>query len=254
MYFKRMPDEGELVIATVLRINPNSVSLKLEEYDNLEGIIPVSELANTWVKDIRKFVKLDETIVVKVMPNYGKRDNYINLSYKRVKPTQKRAKINEWKNEKKARNYFRIAASTLNEDDNASYNKIGPILFQIFGNMYAVFEAASKGDAKFLVNQGIEEKWANAIVSVAVKNIKPKIYELKAIMTIKSFKSDGIDIIKKALSINNGNIQVNYISAPTYQIKVTGKSYKECEDMLESAANDIERSLKAESAEFELKK
>lgn len=250
---KKKPENGELVVCTITKLYPNSASVRIEEYDNLEGIIPVSEIANTWVKDIRKFVKLGQRLILKVMPSY--RDSFrhiLTLSYKRVKPTQKKEKMNEWKNEKRARNYFKRVADIIGEDDKKAFDRMAPKLMTDFGNIYNVFNIASKEDGeKTLKEQGIDDKWAKAIVSVAKRNIKEKIIEKKLVMDIKSFKG-GIEAIRKSLKINKENIKISYITAPRYQITAKGKNYKDCEDLLASTVAEIEKNLKDSSAEFSI--
>ena len=89
---EKWPKRGELVIGTVVRINPFSVFIALEEYDKKEGMVHISEVAGKWVRDIRKFVKLGEKVVVEVM-FVDKEKRQIGLSLKRVKKFEIKRKM-----------------------------------------------------------------------------------------------------------------------------------------------------------------
>lgn len=52
-----LPDENELVICTISRVFSHGAFAKLDEYNGREGFIHISEIASTWIKNIRDFVK-----------------------------------------------------------------------------------------------------------------------------------------------------------------------------------------------------
>ena len=78
------PEKREIVLGTVTRVNPFSAFVSLDEYNNKEGMIHISEVAGKWVRDIRKFVKVGQKVVVMVM-RVDKDKSHITLSLKRVK-------------------------------------------------------------------------------------------------------------------------------------------------------------------------
>ena len=97
---KRLPEVGEILTATIINIRPNSAFARIEGYDK-EGMIHISEVANGWVRDIRKHVKEGQKVAVKVVrvdPVKG----YISLSLKGVGETQKSAAFREKHLNKKA--------------------------------------------------------------------------------------------------------------------------------------------------------
>ena len=61
-----MPVAGELAVAHVEKIYPHSVTVKLDEYDQ-EAFIHISEIASGWVKDIKKYVKENQSVVIKII-------------------------------------------------------------------------------------------------------------------------------------------------------------------------------------------
>ena len=239
----QFPEVDELVITTVTGINPNSALVTLDEYKSRTGMIHVSEIANTWVRDIRQFVSLGQKLVLKVVALDRDR-GYINLSLKRVKPTAKREKINEYKNEKRANSLLNFVQKELGATPEER-NKLEQFLLEKLGLLYSAFEIASVEGSKALIDEGIDKKWAEKIEEIAKKNLKKKEVELKGILDIKSFESNGMELIKKAI-VETG-LEVKYISAPHYKVVVKSKNYPDGEKILNAAVNNISSALKGKA-------
>src|SRR2546423_1074795 len=47
------PEVGDLVVATVKRVEDYGAYVKLDEFAGIEGLIHISEMATTWVRNIR---------------------------------------------------------------------------------------------------------------------------------------------------------------------------------------------------------
>ncbi len=237
--YKDFPEAGEYVIVTITNINPNSAFAKLDEYKNRSGMIHISEVASTWIKDIRKYLSVGNKKIAKVISVDVSR-GYINLSIKRVKPTTEREKKTEWKNEKKAENLLSMVAKDMGSTLDEAYKKAGFELQKKYGLLYSAFELAATEGVSALVEDGIDKEWAKKIEGVARKNIKPKEVTVKGILDIKSYKPNGIEIIKKGLSLSDDeNVSIAYVNAPKYSIKVTSGDYRECERILKESSQKI---------------
>ncbi len=114
---KEYPEEGEFVVATVKNIHHYGAFLKLDEYPpGKEGFMHISEVASTWVKNIRDYIKEGQKIVAKVIrvdPSKG----HIDLSLKRVNQQQRKAKLQEYKRAQKAENLLKMAAEKMGGKD-----------------------------------------------------------------------------------------------------------------------------------------
>ena len=64
--YKEFPEEGELVVVKIMEVNPHSVFAKLLEY-NKDGLIHISEISRTWVRNIKKHVRVGEVKVAQVL-------------------------------------------------------------------------------------------------------------------------------------------------------------------------------------------
>jgi translation initiation factor 2 alpha subunit (eIF-2alpha) len=95
------PMQGELVICTVKKLNPNSADVVLTEYQK-EAMIHISEIVSGWVRNIKDHLKPAQTVVAKVM-RVNEQDGYIALSVKRVDVRQEKEKLKEYNLDKSVR-------------------------------------------------------------------------------------------------------------------------------------------------------
>ena len=235
---KRYPKTNEVVLAEVLNINPNSVYVKLEEY-SLNGMVHVSELSTSWVKDIRKFAKKGQKLVLKVLPSRGD-SKIVNLSLKRVKPSQRRDKLDSVKNEKKATKLLDFVLSDLKIEDNGdAKTKMSKMLQEYYENLHSAFSTISADGIDNDLKKDLGKEWSDAIEKIAKEKIKPKKLVIKGTLTLSISNKDGLAQIKKALDINNQNIKIRYVSAPKYMLEIEGKNYADMEKELASVISGI---------------
>ncbi|MEM3139437.1 MAG: S1 RNA-binding domain-containing protein, partial [Archaeoglobaceae archaeon] len=102
------PSVGEIVVGTVTRVLDFGAFVSLDEYENKEGMVHISEVASGWIKDIREHVKKGQKVVCKVLSVNPKR-GHIDLSIKDVNERQKREKLQQWKNEMAAFKWLELA-------------------------------------------------------------------------------------------------------------------------------------------------
>ncbi|UCD03431.1 MAG: S1 RNA-binding domain-containing protein [Candidatus Aenigmatarchaeota archaeon] len=235
------PEREELVVCEITRINPNSVYARLLEY-KMSGMIHVSEVAKRWVRDIREFVKERQLVVCKVIRVEG---NDISLSIKRVNRNQADRRLQEFKRERNAEKFLEQIAKQFKKSLDEAYDEVGHDLQDNFGSLNKTFEIALK-NPELIKEKGIDAKWALAIIEIAQKNFVEKRYEVKAALNLKSYASDGVEVIKKALlDAADKGLDVKYISAPRYQITGRGKDIKKVRELVETACEDVVRAVKA---------
>jgi len=231
------PSAGELVVCTVRNIKDFAAFVSLDEYENLEGLIPISEIATGWIKYIRDHIREGQKVVCKVL-HVDKSRGHIDLSLKDVNDHQRREKIREWKNESKARKWIGFAAEASGEKPEV----IVAVLYRKYGDLYSVFEEIVTNGADSLRKTGLPARTIEALVSVARENVKVPRVTVSGNLILTSTKPDGINIIRRALrsaepKIPDTEIELTYLGAPTYRIKVTAPDYKKAEKAIEKAAS-----------------
>ncbi|MCX6814553.1 MAG: S1 RNA-binding domain-containing protein [Candidatus Aenigmarchaeota archaeon] len=234
------PQEGELVVCRITRINPNSAFAELVEYERT-GMIHVSEVAARWVRDIREFIKENQYVVCRVI---GVDRDHVSLSIKRVRQEEASSRINEFKRENKAEKLLEMVAKSIEKTPEQAFQEVGFRLQDQFGSLSKAFEIAWK-NPELLKSKGIPNEWIQPIVEIVKKNYSEKTYELKAELNLMCYASDGIEIIRDALSkaVKENGIEVKYISAPKYMIIAKGKNYKEIEAKISGVAESITREI-----------
>ncbi|AGB05332.1 translation initiation factor 2, alpha subunit (eIF-2alpha) [Aciduliprofundum sp. MAR08-339] len=232
---KGYPETGEFVIATVKTVKPYGAFVTLDEYEGKEGFIHISEIATGWIKYIRDHVREGQKVVCKVLrvdPSRG----HIDLSLKRVNEHQKREKIQEWKNEKKAQKLFEIVAQRLGRSVDECYNEFGYELINHFGTLFAAFEEAAINE-DVLKEEGFDGDWIDTFIEVAKENITPPYVRISGYLELTTTAPDGIEHIKKVLQeIEEEDVTVTYMGAPRYRINVKAEDYKTAEEKLQALA------------------
>ncbi len=248
------PERGELVVCTVVELQHFGAFVTLDEYGEKEGLIHIAEVSAGWVKHLRDYVREGQKIVCKVL-NVDERRGHIDLSLKAVKDSQKREKIKEWKNEKKAKKWFTLALadpssqSQLNKEE---LEVIETVLLDAYGSLYDAFEDAVRAGKGVLRGLGLKEEYADAIHEMALANVKLPSVQINGYVELKCHLPNGVEIIKEALmqaeavlrqkpsddqDTTGPSVKCFYIGAPRYKIRVTASHYKEAEGLLSDAAN-----------------
>jgi translation initiation factor 2 subunit 1 len=218
---------------------------KLDEYESKEGFIHVRDVATGWVKYIRDHVREGQKIVCKVLAVDTGR-GHIDLSLKQVNEHQKREKIQEWKNEKKADKLLEIAAHKVGKTMDLAWTEAGEKLIEAYGTLYNAFEQVTIAPDS-LKDAGLDKKWSAAVLEVAKENIQTPTVTIDGLLEISNPKGDGIDHVKKALSagmdVDDEEIDIHYIGAPRYRISVLATDYKEAEQQMKAAVQKITASV-----------
>ena len=250
MKYSGWPEPGELVVGEVDEIADFGVFVDLDEYEEKRGLCHISEVASGWIKNVRDHVREGQTVVAKVL-DVDESSNQIDLSIKDVNEHQRKETIQAWKNAQKADNWMLIA---LGEDvDDDRYTAVANELLVEYETLYDAFEAAAISGSEALDAVDIDEDDAAAIVTAARENVSVPYVDVTGYVDLESTAADGVDDVKAALTAAEGNgevpdgvdLEVGYVGAPEYRIKVRAPDYKTAEDQLETAAARARESIEA---------
>lgn len=234
------PEIGDFVVCTVKDVTDFGAYVMLEEFGGKEGFIHISEIKAGWVKYVRDHVREGQKIVCKVLTVDTSR-RHIDLSLKDVNDHQKRAKIQDWKNEQKATKWLQFVAEETNTDEK-TMEQIRHKLLDQFGSAFLAFEEAVISDMKTFTEIGINKNVVDSISKIAKENIKLPFVDIAGYVDLTCYLPNGIEIIKKSLNEANKvkedevDVEVSYIGAPRYRIKVIAPDYKIAETILKKSA------------------
>jgi translation initiation factor 2 subunit 1 len=258
MIKKDYPDEGELVVGTVVKVQNFGAFVSLDEYPDREGFIHIAEVATGWVKRIRNHIKEKQKVVCKVM-GVDKSKDHVDLSLKRVNEHQKREKIQAWKNAQKSERLMDMLSKKLGKTVEQCYKEFGNDLIKKYGSLYAAFEECSY-DVNTLKNDGFKGDWLKEFDTIAKDNISVPFVEIKGYIIIDSWLPDGVDHIRTALSnaekteFEDVGIQIKYIGAPHYMITVKAPDYKIAEDEIKKAVERANEYIKKHNGDCEFRR
>ena len=242
---RSFPENGELVVCTVTSVKNFGAFVTLDEYENKEGFVHVRDVASGWVKYIRDFIREGQKTVCKVL-GVDSAKGHIDLSLKSVNEHQKREKVQQWKNEKKADKLMEIVAERLGISLDAAYDKFGNDLYEDYESLYGAFESVAASPEDFRADY--EGDWIEAFIEVATENVTPPFVQIDGTFELTSMAPNGVDLIKDALTkgleeAEGADVEITCIGSPRYRIVVTADEYKEAEDVLKKVSNTVIKSL-----------
>lgn len=229
-------EEGEIVLCKVNKIEGTSVFVTLLDYDK-QGIIVTSEIAPGRIRNIRDYVVPNKIIACKVLRI---EKDTISLSLRRVTSKEKKEALELYKKEIAANSTLRTILK-----DNAP-----EIIKQIRkeGKICLFIEKAreSPGTLEKYIPKEEAEKLYKIICEKKIKNI-----EVKQEISLSSKSSDGLSRIKRILSFSSPKLEIIYITAGKFLLKVKDNDYKTANKQLQDIMVEIETRAKKEKVEFE---
>ncbi|MCX8198296.1 MAG: S1 RNA-binding domain-containing protein [Candidatus Micrarchaeota archaeon] len=247
------PELDELVLATVKKIMPYGAFCSLDEYGGREAFVHISEVAPRWIKNIHEFLHEGQKLVAKVY-HIEPEKNQIDLSLKRVTESEKKAKLEESRREKRAEKLFEVAIK-LAKSTKAEGIAARSALAGKYGNIIEAMEAIGEKGEEAIAGLKIEKGLASALLEVASKNIKKAHAEVSGVLTLFSYEPNGAEIVRKILlsfpKPEGAQVQVLYLGAPKYQLKAAAQDFKTAEKALGAASEAILSAAKEAKASAE---
>jgi len=245
-----LPEEDSLVLATVTKVNPNSVFVVLDHYGKKTALIHISEISPGRIRNIRDFVVEDKKVVVKVL-KVDKEKGHIDVSLRRVTDMQKRDFMDVIKQEQKAEKLLENFAEQ-NKIKEPQIKKLKEKISKDYDYIWDFFQDVIENEAEV---SDYLEKDASKLDEFIRDKIQPEVVEIKGVLKLRSFDSDGIEKIKKILlDVIDENFKVTYLGAGAYSVSVASDDYKEAEKILKQKINKVEKYMEQNKGVFSFEK
>jgi len=242
------PQDEEFVLCTVTGINPHSVFCTLDEYGGRTGMIHISEIAPGRIKNIKEHVTIGKKIVTKVLQT-NKERGHIDLSLRRVSEMQKRAKLNEIKQQLLAEKIIEHAAKQQGASVQQIFDKLYEKLAPEYGTIFSAFEQAAHD--KINLENIIDKKLAKALTEAIKTRIKPPEVRISGTLQVSSYQPDGVQEVKDCLEgITASGAGVKYLGAGNYLVEVISEDYKTAEKKLREGLEASEKFAKKHDMPF----
>lgn len=236
------PEEGELVVGTVTKVQNFGAFVSLDEYKDKEGFCHVREVASGWVKRIRDHIREQQRLVFKVL-GVDEKKGHVDLSLKAVNDHQRRETIQRWKNEQKADKLVEMYAESIGKPVDEVMPLVAKPLLEVWESLYDAFQEIAELGEDILKEEKIDVPDAAALAKFCKENIQANFVEVVGFVELASRSPTGVKDIQKALTASEKSefddvkIIAAYKGAPMYRLEVQAPDYKIGEDQLRKAAD-----------------
>jgi translation initiation factor 2 subunit 1 len=246
---QELPEQGEIVIATVTKVMDHGAYVTLDEYNGIQGFLHVSEIAPGWIRSVSRFVK-EGTKKVLLVKRVNTERADIDLSLKQVSSDQKKKKLLEVKRYEKGKTLLENVKKKINLSDK-ELEKLEDSLYSKFDSIYDAFSEIARNGISVVNELKLTKKTLTAIEEICSKIKLPSV-EIRGIMEITSKKSDGVELIKEILlkAAKNPKTKITYLGAPKYRISLTSSDFKSAEKGIKPIIEEIQHSIEKKKGTF----
>ena len=237
------PEIGDLIIATIETVTDYGAYAKLDEY-NKRGLLHVSEISSSWIRNIRDFVREGQKMVLKVL-RVDVEKGHIDLSLRRVTKRERIEKIKFWKKDRKAEALLKAVTEKVGLTAQEVYEKAVVPIEQKYA-LYDGFEKAAIEGPEALTKIGVPEDIAKVFSEVAKERIHVKLVKVRGTLEIRCLKPNGVKIIKDAFlngkeaeKTEDSDVRFYVIAAPKYSVEVSAPDWKRAEEVLQKVAESV---------------
>ncbi|KAK9855075.1 Nucleic acid-binding [Penicillium brevicompactum] len=214
-YEEKYPEVDSFVMVNVKQIAEMGAYVKLLEYDNIDGMILLSELSRRRIRSIQKLIRIGRNEVVIVL-------RYIDLSKRRVSPEDV-IKCEERYNKSKAvHSIMRHVAEATQTPLETLYETIGWPLNQKYGHAHDAFKISITNPSVWDEITFTSDAVKSEIQQYIGSKLTPHPTKVRADIEVTCFGYDGIDAVKDALrtaeeqNTADNQIKVKLVAPPLY--------------------------------------
>lgn len=254
------PETGEMVVATVSRIESYGAYVTLDEYDNKEALLHISEISSRWVRNIRNHVRENQKVVLQVL-RVDPSKSQVDLSLRRVNKDDRRKKIEQWKKTRKAETLLKQTATEMKVTPEDLFAEISPKLNEANINLYDTLEQSAKKGEKIFTDLGIKDKTAKALLKVAKEKIVVKGVTVQGVLEVTAMGNKGIEEIKDLFhglvdlgEETESTVNIYTLGSPKYRVEVTAEDYKKAEFALDRVVKNAEKTWESHEGTLSFKR
>ncbi|TID13295.1 hypothetical protein CANINC_004981 [Pichia inconspicua] len=222
-YENKYPEVDEIVMVNVQQIAEMGAYVKLLEYDDIEGMVLLSELSRRRIRSIQKLIRVGRNEVAVVL-RVDKEKGYIDLSKRRVSAEDIVQCEERYNKSKAVHSILRRCAEKFNVPLEELYQSIVWPLAKEYGHAFDAFRISITNPSVFDSITPPSKEILDDLKANIARRLSPQAIRCRADIDVSCFSYEGIDAIKKALtaaeelSDENNQIKVKLVAAPRYVI------------------------------------
>ncbi|KAI9872919.1 MAG: hypothetical protein M1830_000296 [Pleopsidium flavum] len=249
-YEEKYPDIDSLVVVSVKQIAEMGAYVKLLEYDNIDGMILLSELSRRRIRSIQKLIRVGRNEVVVVL-RVDKEKGYIDLSKRRVSPEDIVKCEERYNKGKMVHSIMRHVAEKTKTPIEDLYQDIGWPLNKKYGHAVDAFKLSITNPDVWKEVTFPNDIVKNELQSYIGKRLTPQPTKVRADVEVTCFGYEGIDAVKNALRAAEAHntpetqVKVKLVSPPLYVLTSQCLEKNTGITTLEHAIKEIEGNIRA---------
>ncbi|CEG48855.1 translation initiation factor eif2 alpha subunit [Plasmopara halstedii] len=270
-YEQKFPEIDELVMVNVRSIAEMGAYVSLLEYNNIEGMILLSELSRRRIRSINKLIRVGKNEVVMVL-RVDKEKGYIDLSKRRVSPEDIVKCEERYNKAKTVHGVLRQVAQENNLEIEDLYSKVAWPLYKKFKiettsedekkveyvHCYDVFKMGITDDTVF---EGLEitPEILTALKAQIRRRLTPQPIKIRADIEVTCFTYEGIEAIRSALqaaqnvSTEDVPVKVKLIAPPMYVMTTSTLDKQKGIQKLQEAIEAVRENITAKKGTMSVK-
>lgn len=204
MYEPKFPEVDDVVMVQVKSIAEMGAYVELMEYNNIEGMVLLSELSRKRIRSITRIIKVGRQEPVMVL-RVDKEKGYIDLSKRRVSQEDIAKCEEKYGKSKLVHSIMRHVAETTGEDLEQLNSEITWPLYRTYGHAFEAFKqmvadqdeviGKLEGTAPVLKKEDVLE----ALMKNIRRRMTPQPVKFRADVEMTCFHYGGIEHIKSAM-------------------------------------------------------
>lgn len=224
MYENEFPEIDDVVMVQVRSIAEMGAYVALLEYNNIEGMILLSELTRRRIRSVNKLIRVGKQEVCMVL-RVDREKGYIDLSKRRVSPEDVHKCDERFQRSKAVHSIVRHVSEVAHMEMEQLYMQTAWRLYQKFGHAYEAFCAAISDPDSIFNNELMPEltdELRTLMLDDIAKRLTPTAIKIRADIEVTCFHYEGINAIKGALmkGVELGSddlpVKIKLVAPPLY--------------------------------------
>lgn len=263
-YSHRFPEVEDVVMVNVRSIAEMGAYVHLLEYNNIEGMILLSELSRRRIRSINKLIRIGKNECVVVI-RVDKEKGYIDLSKRRVSQEDILKCEEKFAKAKAVNSILRHVAELLDYTSDkqleALYTKTAWHFDEKYNKPGAAYEAFKHAvtNPEILDECDIDDKTKEILLANIRRRLTPQAVKIRTDIEVACYNYDGIDAVKAALrqglemSTEEMPVRINLIAPPMYVMTTTTLERAEGLAKLNAAIEKIRDNIEEVGGIFKVK-
>ncbi|XP_063369771.1 eukaryotic translation initiation factor 2 subunit 1 isoform X1 [Cydia amplana] len=262
-YQEKYPEIEDVVMVNVRSIAEMGAYVHLLEYNNIEGMILLSELSRRRIRSINKLIRVGKTEPVVVI-RVDKEKGYIDLSKRRVSAEDIDKCTERYAKAKAVNSILRHVAELLHYESSEQLEELYKRTAWLFeekykkkASAYDFFKQAAV-DPSVLNECGLDERTKEVLLANIKRKLTSQAVKIRADIECACYGYEGIDAVKAALkagltvSTVEMPIKINLIAPPLYVMTTSTPEKTDGLKALQDAIDKIQENITTAGGVFNI--